>query len=86
MINYGYGAPEEFIGTVTSVGSLTFVPDVYGRGGTADFSPASGPTTLTLSSLTLTDGATLTGSDSFVVTEAFTWVDGGTLAGHPGSA
>ena len=86
VINYGYGEPEEFIGTVTSVGSFIFVPDVYDRGGIADFSPASGPTTLTLSGLTLTDGATLTGSDSFVVTGAFTWVDGGTLAGPSGTS
>ena len=88
IINYGFGEPDEFTGTVTSVGSLTFVPDIFGRGGgIADFSPSSGPTTLTVSSLTLTDRATLIGSDSFVVTQTFfTWVDGGTLAGPSGTS
>ncbi len=86
VIHFGFGGAEEFTGTVSSVGSLTFVPDNEGRGGgIADFSLSSGPATLTLSSLTLTDRATLTGADSFVVTGAFNWTDG-TLAGPSGTS
>jgi hypothetical protein len=49
-----------------------------------DFSPAAGgPVTLTFSSLSL--GGVLSGSDSFVVSGAFTWT-GGTLRGPQGSS
>jgi hypothetical protein len=54
----------------------------WGIYGTTDFSPASGgPATLTFSSLYMQ--ATLSGTDSFVVSGPFTWT-GGTLAGPGG--
>ena len=64
-----------FAGPVGPLGNLSVFNNA-----TADFSPASGgPATLNLSGLTLSSGGTLTGSDSFVDSGAFTW-SGGTLS------
>ena len=61
-------------GIVLDVGQLV----VFGF---TEISPVSGPTTLTIPSLTLT--GTLRGSDDFLVTGAFNWT-GGTLQGVDG--
>ena len=53
-----------FTGTVVNVGSSLLV----GTNGTVSFAPSvGGPVTLTTGALTLNQGATLTGTDSFVV-------------------
>src|SRR5262249_43092810 len=80
-INY---ARVSFTGAAVSPGALTLsaINDNPGYG-TADFSPASGPVTLTLSSLDLYGG--LSGTDNFVVGGAFTWT-AGSLSGPAGSS
>jgi hypothetical protein len=64
-----------FTGTVSSVGALAI-------SGSATFSPAAGgPVTLTVPSLSVSSsGATLTGTDSFIVSGLFSWT-WGTLSG-----
>jgi hypothetical protein len=73
------GGTVAFDGLTPQVGSITVA-----NNGTVDFSPAAGPTTLTLASLTLNHG-NLTGANDIVVSGAFTW-SGGTLSGPAGSS
>ena len=68
----------QFYGAVEGLGDLSI-----GGGGVADFTPAAGgPVTLTFASLTLTNGAQLTGTDDFVVAGPFAW-NGGEVDGAP---
>jgi hypothetical protein len=74
-------APVAFTGPV---GDAQGNAGAWGIYGTTDLSPASGgPATLTFSSLYMQ--ATLSGTDSFVVSGAFTWA-GGALRGPQGSS
>jgi hypothetical protein len=72
-------------GGASTIGNLTVNSVNFGSSyGTVNFSPAGGPATLTLGSLTVSGGV-LTGTDSFLVSGQFTWA-GGTLQGPQGSS